>query len=298
MPSICTHLLIAEDALDALAIGPTRELLERNRNAYFLGALAPDLPYFDIFASYRGIPLGAVLSPVSHTLEDRMKGWLGWAMPEHEGWALRFHGVGTLKLFSAWTAQARERHTALYAMLLGMLTHVAADEVLHPKINQDSSGGHDAESLRKHRELEINLDLTLLRQRGVAVESMDYAGLLEIYLGRVDQRGEYLSPAMKHAWVGLSEGEGQPALKRYELDAWSRGFASAMRLLHHPLSPMQQEKRRFLAKGEERWRTHFAREAYLSAHVPRAVRTAGAWLQQSIRAAEGTDQGLALGGIQ
>lgn len=283
MPSICTHLIIAEDALDALAVGPTRELLERHRQAYFLGALAPDLPYFDIFAGYRGIPLGAVLSPVSHTLEDRMKGWLGWAMPEHDGWALGFHAVGTHRLFEAWALKARGRHSALQALLLGALTHWAADEVLHPKINQDSSGAMDAESLRKHRELEINLDLTLLRQRGVAVESMDYAGLLELYLGRVDQRGEYLSPAMKHAWVAVTEGaEGQPALKRHELDAWSRGFAGAMRLLHHPLSPMQQEKRRFLAKGEEKWRTFFARELYLSAHVPRAVAAARALLERDV----------------
>lgn len=275
MPSICTHLLIAEDALDALAIGPTRELLERHRHAYFLGALAPDLPYFDIFASYRGIPLGAVLSPVSHTLEDRMKGWLGWAMPEHEGWALRFHGVGTLKLLGDWVDEAQRRHTALYAMVLGMLTHVAVDEVLHPKVNEDSSGDLDAVSLRRHRELEINLDLCLLRQRGVAVESMDYAGFLEIYLGRVDRRGEYLSPALKHAWVGANEAcLGRAPLNRHDLDAWSRGFAGAMRLLHHPLSPMQQEKRRFLQRGEERWRSFFARELYFSAHVPRASRAA------------------------
>jgi hypothetical protein len=52
-----------------------------------------------------------------------------------------------------------------------------------------------------------------------------------------------------------------------------------MRQLHHPLSPMQQEKRRFLAKGEEQWRTFFAREHYLSAHVPRAIRAAQRQLQ-------------------
>jgi hypothetical protein len=164
-----------------------------------------------------------------------------------------------------------------------MLTHLAADEVLHPKVVADSGGTESAESLRRHRELEINLDLTLLRGRGVAVESMDYAGLLEIYLGPVDRRGEYLSPSMKHAWVQASQACGdQPCLTRAELDAWSRGFAGAMRLLHHSLSPMQQEKRRFLGRGEERWRTFFAREHYLSAHVPRAIRAAQRQLQGTV----------------
>jgi hypothetical protein len=280
MPSICTHLLIAEDALEALPPGPDRTLLESQRPAYFLGCLAPDLPYFDIFDRYRGLPLGAVLSPVTHTLEAKLLAWLGWSMPEHNGWAGRLHGLGTLKMLRAWAAWARPRHSALSAMLTGMLTHLAADEVLHPKIVADSGGTESAESLRKHRELEINLDLTLLRQRGVAIESMDYAGLLGIYLGPVDRRGEYLSPSLKHNWILASQAcDAWPSLTRGEVDAWSRGFAGAMRLLHHSLSPMQQEKRRFLAKGEERWRTHFAREAYLSAHVPRAIRAAQRQLQ-------------------
>jgi hypothetical protein len=282
MPSICTHLLIAEDALEALPPGPDRSLLESQRELYFLGALAPDLPYFNIFAHYRGLPLGAVLSTVSHTLESKMLAWLGWAMPEQDGWAGRFHGLGTLKLLRSWLAWARPRHPGLSVLLLGMLTHLAADEVLHPKVNADSGGTEDAEAMRRHRELEINLDLTLLRSRGVAVESMDYSGLVELYLGSVDRRGEYMSPGLKHAWIqaSLSGGQGE-ALSRAELDQWSRGFAGAMRLLGHALSPMQQQKRVFLNKGEEKWRTFFARERYLSAHVPRASRAAQALLRGS-----------------
>jgi hypothetical protein len=285
MPSICTHLIIAEDALDALPVGRDRALLESQREAYFLGSLAPDLPYFGIFDGYRGLPLGSVLSPVSHTLEARLLAWLGWSMPEKEGWAGRLHGLGTVERLKAWRDWARPRHSAFYALVMGMLTHLAADEVLHPKVNADAGGTGSAEQMRRHREIEINLDLTLLRSRGVAVESLDYSSLLQLYLGPVDRRGEYLSPSMKHAWCQATRGGEAQELRRPELDAWSRGFAGAMRLLQHSLSPMQQEKRNFLAKGEERWRTFFARELYLSAHVPRAGRAAQAMLQMASTAA-------------
>jgi hypothetical protein len=286
MPSIFTHLVIAQDALEAQPTGPGRDLLEANSRAYFLGALGPDLPYFDIFHHYRGLPLGAVLGPVTHTLEARVLAWLGWSMPEQDGWALRLHSVGAPAILSAWAGHALRRPGPWAALALGMLTHCAADEVLHPKVNADSGGDATAESLRRHRELEINLDYVLLRSRGVAVETLNLGGLLEVCLGRVDQTNEYLSPSLKHAWVETSAAcDGAMGMRRGELDAWSRGFAGAMRLLEHPLSPMQQQKRRFNAGAEERWRTFFARERYLSSHVPRAARAAEAELLKALKPA-------------
>jgi len=284
VPSIFTHLVIAQDALEAQPQGPGRALLEANSRAYYLGALSPDLPYFDIFHNYRGLPLGAVLGPVTHTVEARVLAWLGWSMPEQDGWALRLHSVGAPAVLSAWARHALRKPGALAALCSGMLTHCAADEVLHPKVNADSGDGSTAESLRRHRELEINLDYVLLRSRGVSVESLNLGGFLETSLGRVDQTGEYLSPSLKHAWVEASAAcDGGHAIRRGELDAWSRGFAGAMRLLEHALSPMQQQKRRFNAGGEERWRTFFARERYLSSHVPRAVRAAEVELAKALR---------------
>jgi hypothetical protein len=284
VPSIFTHLVIAQDALEAQPPGPGRDLLEANSRAYFLGALCPDLPYFDIFHTYRGLPLGAVLGPVTHTVEARVLAWLGWSMPEQDGWALRLHSVGAPAILAAWARHALRRPGPFAALCAGMLTHCAADEVLHPKVNADSGGSVTAESLRRHRELEINLDYVLLRSRGVAVESLSLGGFLEASLGRVDQTGGYLAPSLKHAWIEASAAcDGERAVRRGELDAWSRGFAGAMRLLEHPLSPMQQQKRRFSAGGEERWRTFFARERYLSSHVPRAARAAEAELAKALR---------------
>ncbi len=279
MPSLFTHLLVAEDALDALPVGPARACLEAHRQAYFLGSLAPDLPYFDVFLNYRGLPLGSVLSPVGHSLEQRVGAWLGWSLPPHSGWSKRLHGLGSARVLQGWSLWAGARHPALLALAAGMLTHLAADEVMHPKINADSGDERSLAGMQRHRELEINLDLLLLRLRGVRIESLSQRGLLETFLGRVDQRGEYLAPALKTAWVEASAAcDGAEAIQRRELDGWSRGFARAMQLLEHRLSPMQQQQARFPGLQEERWRTFFARERYLSSHVPRAVRTA----QQSL----------------
>jgi hypothetical protein len=275
VPSIFTHLLIAEDALEALPVGRRRRNLEEHRHAYFLGALAPDLPYFNIFSSYRGLPFGPVLGPVTQTLESRVLDWLGWSMPQQAGFALRLHSLGTQRTLQGWSLWAGSRHPALQALVAGMVTHVAADEVLHPKINADSGDEHSVEGLRRHREIEINLDMQLLRGRGVSIEQLQFSGLLESYLGRVDQRGEYLSPALKHLWTEASAAcDSNAALKRRDLDAWSRGFARAMVLLDHRLSPLADQRRAFLGKGEEQWRTFFAREGYLGSHVLRATRVA------------------------
>ena len=284
MPSIFTHLIIAQDALESLPLGPGRQLLELNSKAFYLGALSPDLPYFDMFHNYRGVPLGAVLGPVTHTLESRVLAWLGWSMPERDGWGMRFHSVGAPAILEAWAKHALRRPGPLAALVAGMLTHCAADEVLHPKVNADSGDGATAESLRLHRELEINLDYVLLRSRSVAIEGLSLGGLLELSLGRVDQSGEYMPAALKHSWVEASRAcDAVQPLRRGELDAWSRGFAGAMRLLEHPLSPMQQHKRSFTAGREEHWRTFFARERYLASHVPRASRAAAGALEKALR---------------
>jgi len=284
VPSIFTHLVVAQDALESQPLGPVRSLLESQSRAFYLGALSPDLPYFDMFHNYRGVPLGAVLGPVTHTLEARVLAWLGWSMPERDGWGMRLHSVGTPAVLAAWARHAMRRPGPLAAFAAGMLTHCAADEVLHPKVNADAGDGSTVESMRLHRELEINLDYVLLRSRSVAVENLSLGGFLEVSLGRVLPTGEFLSPALKHAWVEASAAcDGDTALRRGELDAWSRGFAGAMRLLEHPLSPMQQQKRRFLSGGEERWRTFFARELYLSSHVPRAARAAAAAIGNALR---------------
>jgi hypothetical protein len=140
----------------------------------------------------------------------------------------------------------------------------------------------DLEGHRRHRELEISLDLVLLRSRGVALEGLELGGLLETFVGRVDQRGEHLSPALKRAWLDASLAcEGQASLKRGQVDGWSRGFSSAMRLLGHPFSPMRRQHKAFLGGAEQHWRTLLARERFLASHLPRAARRCELELRRS-----------------
>src|ERR1700741_3470292 len=119
MPSLFTHLLIAEKARRQMAAAPLRQLIDAHENAYFLGALAPDLAYFDIFHSYRGLPLGTFLSPLSHTTEERVRAWMGWSLPSKSGWAQRLHNVNTYKLLKTWALHAHRRHPAFMALVAG-----------------------------------------------------------------------------------------------------------------------------------------------------------------------------------
>jgi hypothetical protein len=280
MPSLFTHLLIAQDSRSQLASPGLRRLVTQHEKAYYLGALAPDLPYFDIFHSYRGLQLGTFLSPLSHTMEERVMAWLGWSLPRNQGWAQQLHSVGTFKTLKAWAHHAQKRHPAFLALVAGMATHVAADEVLHPKINADSGDPDSAEGMQKHRTLEINLDFVLLRSRGFAIEGLSQAGMMERFLGRPGRQGDFLSPGQKAAWTETSRACDLDPVTRPELDRWSHGFAGAMRWLDHRFSPVEQQRRVFMSGGEERWRTFFARERYLSSHVPRACATAALWMDR------------------
>ncbi|MGH7442922.1 MAG: zinc dependent phospholipase C family protein, partial [bacterium] len=192
MPSLFTHLLLAQDALESQPAGEGRSFLETHSYAYYLGALCPDLPYFDIFHHYRGMPLGVMLAPVTNAMEARVLAWLGWSSPERDGWGWRLHGVAAPSVLEAWAGRALRGFPAWGALAAGMLTHCACDEVLHPKVNADSGDPSTAEAMRRHREIEIALDYVLLRSRGVAVESLSLTGFLEAYLGSVGQNGEYL----------------------------------------------------------------------------------------------------------
>lgn len=282
MPSIFTHLIVAQDALRSLPPGGLRGALEADSKAYYLGCLAPDLPYFSQFQAWRGLPLGSLLSPVTRHLEESLGAWLGWSLPQSEGWSLRLHDAGTLDLLRGWNAWSACRPGPLGAFSAGMLVHAKSDEALHPAVIELARDYGDLEGHRRHRELEISLDLVLLRSRGVALEGLELGGLLETFVGRVDQRGEHLGPALKRDWVAASQAcEGEAALRRGQLDGWSRGFSAAMRLLGHPFSPMRRQQRAFLGGAEQHWRTRLARERFLAAHLPRALQQSGLALRRS-----------------
>ena len=280
MPSLFTHLLIAEKARSQVKTPLLQGVIAEHLEAYYLGALAPDLPYFDVFHSYRGMPLGTFLSPLSHSVEERVMAWMGWSLPNHEGWAMRFHTMGSGKILRNWARHAQRQHPPLLALLAGMATHVAADVTLHPKINADSGDQNTAEGQRSHRTLEINLDYILLRAKGLAVEGLSPAGLMESYLGRPNRQGDFLSPLQKATWVETSRACDPDPILRPQLDRWSHGFAGAMKWLDHRFSPVEQQRRSFLAGGEEQWRTFFARERYLSSHVPRSINVAALWMDR------------------
>jgi hypothetical protein len=170
----------------------------------------------------------------------------------------------------------------LGAFTAGLMVHACADEALHPAVIEVARDHGDLEGHRRHRELEISLDLVLLRSRGVALEGLELGGLLESFVGRVDQRGEHLSPTLKRDWVSASVAcEGANGLRRGQVDGWSRGFSGAMRLLNHAFSPMRRQHQALLAGAEQHWRTLLARERFLASHLPRAARQGELALRRS-----------------
>jgi hypothetical protein len=165
MPASIAHMLIAKKARENLgafqggpaALGHFAKLLERHQNYMALGSLGPDLPY------YENVTMDAL-----HTLFDRSDKPMGvdqWSYQLHSKdpniFPLKMlEGIWRDRAGDAWDAEDERK----FAFACGFLSHVAADQTIHPLVNLISGPYYGRGSNRKaHREAEIYQDLMLYR---------------------------------------------------------------------------------------------------------------------------------------
>lgn len=172
MPASIAHMLIARKVREELTEDPyiednfVKEILEENSTYMELGALGPDLPYYQSITFLRAS---------YNTVFNRYDKPMGV-----DQWSYQMHSLNTnefpLEMIKTifedrpfkrepWDSGDKKK----LAFICGYLTHMAADQIIHPIINLIAGPYYKEEEARKkHREAEVTQDLYLFnRYKGI-----------------------------------------------------------------------------------------------------------------------------------
>jgi len=190
MPACVAHMLIARKVREKLAaetvLAGFVEMLNENARYMELGSLGPDLPYYAIRGRWpHDLPEEEVAEPPEWTWGDLLHSKKPNVLPLEMIEAIWRDSEGH------W----RDQDKMTLAFACGYLTHIAADQVVHPYVN-GIAGPYNASYRNKHthREVEVYQDLAL------------YATV---------ERGD-LMEARPNAWCDLKQSRGQ------ETEDWFR----------------------------------------------------------------------------
>lgn len=165
MPAAIAHMLIsgktrprlrliAEQLNDPHLTAFVDNVLERHRRFMELGSLGPDLPYFGTLSSLRNPNRPLSLDQWSYQLHSK----------EPNVFPLRMIEI-TWKESDLTRDDWKEIDDKKFAFLCGFLTHMAADQTIHPLVNAVAGSYEKRRRARKrHRECEVHQDLYILSQ--------------------------------------------------------------------------------------------------------------------------------------
>ncbi len=158
MPASIAHMLIAQRTRDKLlndkdkaVVTFANDVLKKHSHYMGLGALGPDLPYFGLMSLF---------NPHKPMSVDQ------WSYQLHS----RSPNVFPLQMIELlWrendprTEDWNENDKSKLAFICGYLTHVAADQVIHPLVNFVAGPYyHSHEAREEHRTCEVHQDVYLL----------------------------------------------------------------------------------------------------------------------------------------
>jgi hypothetical protein len=163
MPAEGIHLTALREAVVQGALAtPARRCAVRFEAAARLGAVGPDLPYFDRYTEE--LVRYAVQRP---------------ARPS--AWGARIHGGGAIDLVNVVLERARQdRSDLLAALAMGLASHCSIDRSIHPLVNAlarrfPEGASHDA----SHREVE-KFHSILFHERYLGRDHMGTAGIVRL----------------------------------------------------------------------------------------------------------------------
>lgn len=267
MPAEGIHLTALREATSAAGLStPARRLLVRHGEEARLGALLVDLPYFYRFAA-------------------EVMRYVAKRPPRPSRWGAELHRGGAVTLLYQLVEQARQAHdSALGAIALGLVSHLAIDRALHPLVNSLArrypvGSGHDA----AHREVE-KFQSICFHERYMGRDLMGTAaltGYLDIPALALVTSSAGVEP-LRRAWqAALGE-----APSARELADCARGYRMHIRLIGSPLG-----KRIAPAAAKEAARPRYLHGAWgtFEQALERAVAASLAVLDAAAAALEATD---------
>jgi hypothetical protein len=234
MPAFITHFLVAKDVFSSSGLADT----DQNRRYFLLGSVGPDLPYYrNVFGTAIGTFFEETFNPNSPGI--------------YTGWGDLFH-ARTPNLFPLKMIETIRKdndqatETQKLAFALGYLTHVAADQHIHPHVNAYAGPYYASGVNRKnHRTLEVYEDILVYEMKsGKKFFSEDFLSwfdvsvretveIVEPYVGpRTEERlasyvpvwlSSFIQRAFMEAYGTILDGK--------EVEKWVGGFASIFPML-------------------------------------------------------------------
>jgi hypothetical protein len=167
MPASIAHMLISRRVREELAViqqyAEFSKDLQENQHCMDLGALGPDLPYYENILK-AGIK---ILTDDS----DKPMGVDQWSYQLHS----KTPNVFPLKLieiawreanpdFTDWEEDDKQK----FAFTCGFLTHMAADQIIHPLVNRVAGPYYKSGDHRKiHRQCEVYQDVVIYQKLNI-----------------------------------------------------------------------------------------------------------------------------------
>jgi hypothetical protein len=150
MPSFAAHLLISKEVLSVLDIPKIKE----SQNYFLLGSLGPDLPYYgNVFGTSISTFFEEKFNPDSP----------GFYSGEGDYFHSRTPNLFPMKMLET-IKKDKDPNTEgkKFAFGLGYLTHVAADQHIHPFVEQYAGPFYiSGVNRKKHRTMEVYQDILL-----------------------------------------------------------------------------------------------------------------------------------------
>ncbi len=216
MPAEGIHLTaLREAAFVGSLASPARRCMVRFEDSARLGAIGPDLPYFDHYAE----------EVVRYVVRRPARA---------SSWGARIHGGGAIDLVHVVLDHARRaRSDALAALALGLASHASIDRSIHPLVNAlarcfPESTSHDA----SHREVE-KFQSILFHERYFGRDHMGTSGIVRLVAVPAPEllAETAAGAALEAAFArGASDRDVAAPLRRM-----ARGYALHARLLGSPV---------------------------------------------------------------
>jgi hypothetical protein len=212
VPAEGVHLTALREAAFAGALATSaRRSVARFESAARLGAIGPDLPYFDRYA-------------------EELVRYVARRPARTSPWGARVHEGGAIDLLAVALEHARrERSELLAALALGLASHACIDRAVHPLVNAlarrfPEGPTHDA----SHREVE-KFQSILFHERYLGRDHMGTPGLVRLVAVPAEElmAATSVGPALVAAFARATR---DPAPAR-PLLRMARGYASHARLL-------------------------------------------------------------------
>lgn len=230
VPAEGIHLTALREAvfLETLAT-PARRCVLRFESAARLGAVGPDLPYFDRYA-------------------EELVRYVARRPARTSAWGARIHGGGAIELVRVVLEHARrERSDLLAALAIGLASHACIDRSIHPLVNAlarrfPEGASHDA----SHREVE-KFQSVLFHEGYYGRDYMGTPGIVRLVAvpARELMTATRAGPALVAAFARAAD---DPATKA-PLRRMSGGYEMHARVLGSPLGkrvapPAEKERAR------------------------------------------------------